>query len=1073
MDEALGTAVEEWPVLDDFPDDMVVYRYVNDTLQSWCNQFTVDNDDISRRTYIQQFNDLRYNIISPLAEADTNVSYMNIGPKWYVVKAKEGDGSKVIGGLEIRNTLDGSIYNGVNRRLKLPTGFGIYPISSSGGSPVYVEGRPMMKVIQESQGMISPFTNLFSPNVYAAGHFFHSLGNVLLTGSGIFLAVFIAFLFRRKLLRVVFSRYPKRRSVVYAAAIIAMVLGILVYIHLTFTSIIVNSNISLELYKVDEISRFTIYVYAVYLLLLSTVPMLLQMLSPVMRKYFGWRYNTYTRMSRVLFAALSAIYIVATSSALGFKRETARVETLANRLALDRDLGFELQLRSSEQAILSDPTIASQLVSLNDYRVILNRITENYLPRLEQNYNINISISRDSSASNESMRFFENRLRNSVPIADGSHFLYSRSGNGRSQYTGVFLYYSPQVGITRLLLAIDSKVEAESRGYAAILGHRGPGSVDVPSLYSYAKYIDGKLVSYKGDYAYFTVLPDRFRNLGHDGTSSSVVMDKYMHFVNHVSEEESIVISRPTVGALQYLMAGFLIMVISYLGLSVPFGERYRKKLFETNYYKSRINTVLFLSLLFTLVVMMTISVYFVYKRNEANVSTLMTEKISTIQSLVEASARYFVSVDNFATKEMADVLEDVGNYTKSDITIYTTSGKVFTSTYPEIFERMIIGSRTDEEAFQNIIFRKKSFHIHKEKVASKQSYAMYAPIFNDNGKMLAIVGAPYTDTDLDLRSEALFHSIIIITMFFILLLVARFLTTNVVDKMFRPLINMGRKMTMAGTDGLEYIIYERDDEIASLVQTYNRMVHDLSESSKQTAQLERDKAWSEMARQVAHEIKNPLTPIKLQIQRIIRMKAKGSPGWEEKFDSIVPIIMDSIDTLTDTANEFSTFAKLYGEEPVEIDLDQLVRDQIALFDERDNLKITYFGLLDAEIMGPKPQLTRVFVNLLTNAIQAIENRQAEEAAEGLPVTKGQVFVSIRHSSNDGFYDILFEDNGPGVKDENRNRLFTPNFTTKSGGTGIGLAICKNILERCGAEISYSKSFALKGACFTIRYPKK
>jgi nitrogen fixation/metabolism regulation signal transduction histidine kinase len=249
-------------------------------------------------------------------------------------------------------------------------------------------------------------------------------------------------------------------------------------------------------------------------------------------------------------------------------------------------------------------------------------------------------------------------------------------------------------------------------------------------------------------------------------------------------------------------------------------------------------------------------------------------------------------------------------------------------------------------------------------------------------------------------------------------------------------------------------------------------MVHDLSESTKQVAQVERDKAWSEMARQVAHEIKNPLTPIKLQIQRIIRLKSKNDPKWEEKFDSIVPVIMDSIDGLTETANEFSTFAKLYSEEPVVINLDRLAMDQIALFDDKDEISFQYMGLQGATVLGPKPQLTRVFVNLLTNSVQAITNQQNEDISKGKEPKHGQVTVSVRNSSKEGFLDIVVEDNGPGVKDENRGKLFTPNFTTKSSGTGLGLAICKNIIERCGGDIQYSRSFVLQGACFTIRIPK-
>ena len=142
------------------------------------------------------------------------------------------------------------------------------------------------------------------------------------------------------------------------------------------------------------------------------------------------------------------------------------------------------------------------------------------------------------------------------------------------------------------------------------------------------------------------------------------------------------------------------------------------------------------------------------------------------------------------------------------------------------------------------------------------------------------------------------------------------------------------------------------------------------------------------------------------------------------------------------------------------------------MFDNKDNIEFTYVGMEGASVMGPKPQLTRVFVNLITNSVQAIEIQQQEAADAGREPGRGRIMVSLRNSSRDGFYDIVFEDNGPGVKPENQPKLFTPNFTTKNAGTGLGLAICRSILEKCGADIAYSKSFSLEGACFTIRYPK-
>ena len=249
-------------------------------------------------------------------------------------------------------------------------------------------------------------------------------------------------------------------------------------------------------------------------------------------------------------------------------------------------------------------------------------------------------------------------------------------------------------------------------------------------------------------------------------------------------------------------------------------------------------------------------------------------------------------------------------------------------------------------------------------------------------------------------------------------------------------------------------------------------MVKDLSDSTRQLAQAERDNAWSQMARQVAHEIKNPLTPIKLEIQRLIRLKQNNNPKWEEKFDQVTAVVLEHIQILSDTANEFSTFAKLYTEEPVLMDLDKVLQDQILIFDNKENIRISYMGLEKAMTTAPKPQLIRVFVNLITNAIQAVEIHQRETAEKGENPPEGHVLICLRHGTKDGFYDITFEDNGPGVKGENMEKLFTPNFTTKSGGTGLGLAICRNIIEKCEGEISYQKSFSLGGACFVVSIPK-
>ncbi len=707
----------------------------------------------------------------------------------------------------------------------------------------------------------------------------------------------------------------------------------------------------------------------------------------------------------------------------------------------------------------------------NTENMIQNRISEYYLTRIRQPYNINVKVFKENNLNEQIL--FNTITRTGVPIAQGSRFHFITDSGGQSRYVGVFIYFHPQQGATRMILTLEPNSNREDLGYFNILGmFSKPGDINIPSYYSYAKYKEGRLMSYKGTYPYPTYYDHIENGFLKNSNSDINRTNGYVHFMNLVNEDELILISRQQRGGLVYFTSfSYLCLALSCI-LSLFAKSRNKKKPFKSNYFRTRINTLLFITSFLILVSLTIISIIFVYKRNEDNMHNLMSSKITTVQALVERQARAAGDLQGLITSEFSSALENISNTTKCDITLYTPEGKVFRSTTPEIFERMIMGSRIDEEAYYNIINLHQRFFIHREKVADYGYWAMYSPIFNDRGEMIAIVGTPYTDRSLDFRREAFFHAALIINLFLLLLIGSLLFSTREVNSLFSPLLEIGKKMNVADIHDLEYIIYKREDEISSLVDAYNRMVKDLSESTRQLAQAERDKAWSQMARQVAHEIKNPLTPIKLQIQRLIRLKQNGNPAWEERFDEVSAVVLEHIDILTETANEFSTFAKLYSEDPVLVDLDRILKDQIMIFDNKDNIKISYLGMENAFAMAPKPQLIRVFVNLITNAVQAVEMKQNEAAESGEEPKKGRVIVSLRNSTKDGFYDIVFDDNGSGVSEENLDKLFTPNFTTKSSGTGLGLAICRNIIEKCDGEIRYQKSFALGGASFIVTIPK-
>lgn len=1109
MEKALETRPENWLQLKGLPEDMVIYRYVEDSLQSWVHQFPIRSDDIRERTLVQRLGDTRSDSVSPLSEIDERTSYVNLGPKWYLVKSAMKQDIRVIAGLEIVNELQEGSITGINRHLLTGGQYAIQPITASVGIPVSVNEEPLFKLTSENIPEFSPRhsavlwlavalllaglmlllsvhptpfwfmltiliqggvlgwmylygrqlaqeSQLFSPLIYADGSFLYSLGAVVIINLAIMLLVVDVYLVRWRLLRRIRNCRPLGKGILAALAGL-LVVAIVIYINFTFRSIAVNSDICLELYKVNLLSFYTGIVYVSFLSLALTLPLLLQMASPLVRSLTGLRYNFFSTRSRLLYAAATGLYFVIMSSTLGFQKEQRQVDVWANRLAMDRDIALEIQLRSVENAIASDQMVGVLSVLENSEDLIRGRLVSAYMGRIAQDYDISVVLSGNRVAADP---LFSERIRGGVRLSDNSHFFYSSIGSGRASYTGLFSYYVPNFGSSTLLVKVESKHNREDRGYLSLLGISDPGRVSLPPSYSWAKYVDGHLVQYKGSYAYPTLFSGELKTRSDDKPDGHVDMDGWCHFVLGVSEDEVVILSRPSTPVTDYVVEGFLFAILAFFMVSALIWRRRRSG--GRRYYQTRISLVMYVSLTLTLVAMAVFSVWFVYKRNNADMESIMTARINTLQAMLQEQMRQ-VEAAQVRSSAVLDAVENVGNNLRCDITLFEPDGKVALSTTPEVYDRMILGHRLDGDAYYNIVYDHKRFYMHRERANRRSYYALYAPVFNSAGSMVAIVSSPFTGITTDLESESITHIATILTIFLLLLMLSRFITDEVVGRMFRPLSEMSRKMTVTDIDHLEPIVYEQDDELTGLVRAYNRMVQDLGESTRRLKQVERDKAWTDMARRVAHDLKNPLTPIKLQIQMLIRMKQSGNPAWQERFDEVASTVLFHVDLLADSADQFSTFAKMYEQKTERVDLDALVRQEVDLFDSRNDIRLDYYGLEGAVVEAPRPQLTRVVVNLITNAIQAVDENEGEK----------RLLVALRNASEDGFYDIVVEDNGPGVDEQNQDKIFTPDFTTKTSGSGLGLAICRRIVEHCGGSISYSRSFALGGACFTVKYPKK
>jgi nitrogen fixation/metabolism regulation signal transduction histidine kinase len=256
-----------------------------------------------------------------------------------------------------------------------------------------------------------------------------------------------------------------------------------------------------------------------------------------------------------------------------------------------------------------------------------------------------------------------------------------------------------------------------------------------------------------------------------------------------------------------------------------------------------------------------------------------------------------------------------------------------------------------------------------------------------------------------------------------------------------------------------EHLTYVGNDEIGELVKQYNRMVDEIEESTHKLANSEREYAWREMAKQIAHEIKNPLTPMKLNVQQLFKSWNDKVPGFDLLIDRFTRNQIEYIDNLSSIASAFSAFAKMPVTKPAEVNILDQIRISLELFKNTDNVTFRVDWPHESKIVvyADKEHLNGVLSNLIKNGIQSIPTGRNGLIVIKLEVKSDRVIVSI-------------SDNGSGIPKELRKNLFTPNFTTKSSGTGLGLSIAKKYIESANGRIWFESELD-KGSVFYFELP--
>jgi signal transduction histidine kinase len=1121
--------VDEWIQLPGFPDDMVLYRYNADTLQSWVNEFSISNDevDVPPLWYRLHFmsNDNLYN--TPLAYISRWDSYVNLGLSWYVVKAYSSGATKIITGIRIKDEYPSDnmeIVSRMNPSLGMGKGFTSSTLDINNGLVVHgSDGRPLFSIVPASAssivyrdytlrfvalllillavfyfhykersrtsfavvlsvttvvmvyalflfGKVDTDSRFFSPQLYAAAGWFDSFAKLLATHLYLIIVLVSGFLMRKTLYRKVLTMPAGRKRLVAGAFAVATVLFAL-YIHFTLRSLIRNSSIVLDLYRITELSVYSILSYIFYALLFLTLLFLIQVTLTLWRGH--GKTNVISLKSILVYSALAAIYTVVAVAVNGNDREIKTNLVRTNRMAVERDLSLEIQLREIEDPIASD-----QLIGMLSYwpeggtEVIRNRILERYLySNFSQKYDIAVTTCESNSKLLidqytqvvDCYDFYSDEItRYGVQLAPTSRFFYMNNYYGKTVYIGVFTYIDYQTYQTaRLYIEIVRKSQGGSFVYPEGMMTADNVRTTLPEQYSYAKYAADRLVASDGDFNYPSRSTYGDLAVGYHVSRS----DGFLHFVNKLSDDDVIVVSRAVTPFYSYLVSlSYLFLLFSALIMVCTHRMRRRSLLnLPSHSFKRKITFLMVISLATALICVGAGTILYTLSRSRVNNDAQMESKMTIVQSTLSEFCQYTLRYNDLDITQLYEAMKRVAGNTQSDVNLYDTHGSLIRSTKPELFEQFIMGSRMNHDAFYNIVKKDATRYIARESIAGNKYLSIYAPLFNVDGSLVAVANIPFISTQSELQADALQSVATIVNIYLLILIAGLIIGLMFANSISRPLTEIKRKMESLTVDGLqkEHINYRNSkDEVGVLVQAYNKMVDDLEESTKRLAETEREQAWKEMARQIAHEIKNPLTPMRLSIQHLMRLKKQGVPGWEDRFDELSHSLLEQIDILSETANEFSQFSKFYSEEETVENLDELLSEQVVLFGGRDDISVSYHCDVEQPLVRVrKKQIIRAFVNLISNAVQAVEQQ-----------SDGKVRVSVADGGKCE-YVITVEDNGPGVSPENRGKLFKPNFTTKSSGTGLGLAITRSIVEQSSGRISYRTS-ELGGAAFVIVLPK-
>lgn len=593
---------------------------------------------------------------------------------------------------------------------------------------------------------------------------------------------------------------------------------------------------------------------------------------------------------------------------------------------------------------------------------------------------------------------------------------------------------------------------------------------DPASGYSYAVYNKEKLSEQYGNYSLSTSPRSRINNAAlfryDNGEFSELWLSNESGKQIMIARTNNTLLELLTLFA--YLFCAFLLISFVFdktaLLLTTAFRKKQLHSLFQMKIRSQLQAIIIFISIFSFFVISITTITLFINRFSKNNEERL-TRSIQVMANEINSRTASMESIelqgnpDGFGN-QLQQVITEISDQHNADINFYSTGGNLLLSTQPYIYNKKLLSEKMNAEAFQQLTKNKSIRFQQTEEIGSFRYLSVYQPLTDAYGSTYAFLNIPYLNTQTELNQEISGFLAAILNLNAFIFLIAgiiAFYFTNRISASFELITRKMQQISLGKIN--ETIEWNRNDELGLLISEYNKMVKKLEASASALAVSEREVAWREMARQVAHEIKNPLTPMKLSIQYLREALQKNDPRLPELYQKTTATLLTQIDQLSRIASDFSQYAQISMARSVPTNISEVIRKWTALYELSDNCQIRLL-LPDEPMMIEADQghLDRLFTNLLLNSIQACPEGESAN-------------ISIRIEGSADFISVSFADQSGGIAPDVISNIFSPNFTTKSSGTGLGLAICKRIVEQAGGNIRFETEWG-SGTTFIMQWPR-